>query len=278
VSIPVEPRAGSCSLYLLHGIFGRGRNWASIARQVVAARGDWQAVLADLRGHGDSALPPPPHTIIGAAKDVARLSVALGRRVEAVLGHSFGGKVALQFAAVAPEGLRQVWVIDSTPAPKAPDGSAWRMLQAIRANPGPYASRQEAAGWLVQSGFAAPVASWMASNVVWQEERYQWRLDFEVMEALLLDFFRVDLWSVIEAPPPGLVVHLVKATASTLLDERACARIEDASRTHGRAQLHRVQGGHWLNTDNPDALVRLLTRELPRTMAGARRSTPSDHA
>ncbi len=202
-SIPPGPLPGRRSLYFLHGIYGRGRNWAGVAGKVVAARDDWQAVLVDLRGHGDSAPHAAPHTVIEAAKDVARLSTFLGRRVEGILGHSFGGKVALQFASVAPAGLRQVWIIDSTPAPRVPDGSAWRMLETVRATPGPYASRQTAANVLVAAGFPAPVATWMASNAVWRDGAYDWRLDFDVMEGLLLDFFRLDLWSVIETPPPG---------------------------------------------------------------------------
>jgi hypothetical protein len=84
------------------------------------------------------------------------------------------------------------------------------------------------------------------------------------MEALLRDFYRLDLWQVIETPPPGLTVHVVKATRSTLLSDRACARIVDASQRHGRVHLHHVDGGHWLNTDNPDAILALLSRGLPR--------------
>lgn len=267
-AIPHGLSQGRRNLYFLHGIYGRGRNWAGVARPVVAARGDWRALMVDLRGHGQSTPLPPPHTVIEAAKDVARLSGVLGQRIDAILGHSFGGKVALQFASVAPEGLKQIWVVDSTPAPKVPDGSAWRMLETIRDNPGPYESRQKAADVLMRAGFAEPVAVWMASNAVWRDGVYQWRLDLDVMEALLLDFFRLDLWSVIETPPPGLVVHVVKATASNLLDERACGRIEAAARVHGRVQLHRVAGGHWLNTDNPDALTALLVRELPRSLRG----------
>ena len=39
--------------------------------------------------------------------------------------------------------------------------------------------------------------------------------------------------------------------------------MEAAGRASGRVFLHRVPGGHWINTDNPDAVVQLLTDTLP---------------
>jgi len=52
---------------VLHGIFGSGRNWASVARRVVRARPEWGAVLVDLREHGESVGFEPPHTLDRAA-------------------------------------------------------------------------------------------------------------------------------------------------------------------------------------------------------------------
>jgi esterase len=42
---------------------------------------------------------PPPHTVAAAAADVDRLVEHLDFHAAAVLGHSFGGKVALTYAA-----------------------------------------------------------------------------------------------------------------------------------------------------------------------------------
>ena len=53
------------------------------------------------------------------------------------------------------------------------------------------------------------------------------------------------------------------ATQSSRLSEEACARIEAAGRATGRVHLHRVEGGHWVHTDNPQALTALLAEALP---------------
>ncbi len=250
-------------LLVLHGIYGRGRNWGSIARQVVEARPEWGALLVDLRLHGDSQGFSPPHTLAASAADVDRLVEHLDFHAAAVLGHSFGGKVALMYAEHHAEDLRQVWVMDSTPAVREPSGSAWRMLEAVRSLPEEFGSRQEAVAGLERQGYATGVAQWMAMNLEAHDGRYRWRLDLEGVEEMLRDFFRTDLWGVVENPPEGVEVHFVKATESDTLDEEAAVKVESAGRANGRVFLHRVEGGHWLNADNPEAVIKLLQEKLP---------------
>ena len=91
------------------------------------------------------------------------------------------------------------------------------------------------------------------------KEGTKWR---DQMEALLRDFFRTDAWSAVEGAH-GPEVHLIQATESSILTPEAVNRIETAGLTSGRVHLHRVRGGHWLNADNPDALVELLVEGLP---------------
>lgn len=248
-------------LLMLHGIYGAGRNWGQVARRVARRRDDWGALLVDLRQHGDSQGFPPPHTIAAAAQDLVHLVRSSGLRAAAVLGHSFGGKVALRYAREEPPDLEQVWVVDSIPESRAPEGSAWEMLGALRRVPHAYESRDDAIEALAGQGIAPPVAQWMVTNLEWRDGRYQWRIDFDDMEALLRDFFDTDLWSVVEEPPPGVAVHFVRATQSAVMAQ-SVARIRAAGE-RTRVTVHDVEGGHWLNADNPDALVDLLVRELP---------------
>jgi pimeloyl-ACP methyl ester carboxylesterase len=182
----------------------------------------------------------------------------------AVVGHSFGGKVALALLADDPAPtVRQVWVMDSTPAPGEPDGTAWRMLDLVRGLPQHVATRAQAIDGLVAGGIGPDVAAWMASNLRRDGDGLAWALDWTAMEALLRDFFLRDLWPVVEAPPPGIDLHFVKATQSSRLSEDGCARIEAAGRATGRVHLHRVEGGHWVHADNPAAITALLASALP---------------
>jgi esterase len=249
-------------LLVLHGIYGSGRNWGTIARRLVEARPEWGALLVDLRNHGGSRGFAPPHTVAAAAADVERLVRHLDFHAAAVLGHSFGGKVALTYAAGHGGELRQVWVMDSTPAVREPEGSAWRMIETVRALPAEFASRQEAVDGIVAAGYPDGVAQWFAINLEPVEGRYRWRIDLDAMEEMLRDFFRTDLWPTVERPPEGVEIHFVKATRSNTLDEASVRRVEAAAAT-GRVHLHHLEGGHWINTDNPEGVIDLLGRLLP---------------
>ena len=103
----------------------------------------------------------------------------------------------------------------------------------------------------------------MATNLEEGLGGWRWRIDPADMEAMLLDFFHVDLWFVVEDPPEKLQVRLVKAEESSVLGPAACRRVEEAERRTGRVHLHRIAGGHWVNADNPDALLSLLREKLP---------------
>jgi esterase len=253
-------------LYVLHGIYGAGRNWASVVRRVVQARPEWGAVLIDLRQHGGSQGFPPPHTVQAAAQDLVELADGIGTPPAAVLGHSFGGKVALLFAALdepAAQSLRQVWVVDSTPAAREPDGSAWSMLNLVRSMPDHFASRDQLIDALVNHGMQRPVAQWMATNLEAADDgTWHWRFDLDALEALLHSFFETDAWDIVESPREGLEVHLLKAVESSVLEGPAL-EWADAATARGRTFLHRVAGGHWVNAENPDAVQELLVQKLP---------------
>ena len=206
--------------------------------------------------------------------DLKRLAHESGVEPEAVLGHSFGGKVAMLYLRdadktrgdVGPVRVPdQIWVVDSTPAEREPEGSAWTMLAVLRRNPGPFADRGEGIAAVESAGFPNPVAQWMATNLVSTEngDEMVWRLDADDMEALLRDFFDTDAWPVLEDPPGSAHVHVIKAEESSVLPEEACQRVEAAAAENGgRVHLHRVPGGHWVNADAPDALHDLLVEHL----------------
>jgi len=106
--------------FVLHGVFGRGANWRLFSRRLAEARDDWGFVLVDLRGHGGSCGAPPPHDLVTTAADLGRLEASVPGPVRGVLGHSLGGKVALQYASTKLGELDQVWVLDSRPGTHEP--------------------------------------------------------------------------------------------------------------------------------------------------------------
>jgi esterase len=251
-------------LLVLHGIYGSGRNWGSIARRVVEARPEWGLLLVDLRLHGASRDGfTGPHTLAAAAADVDRLVEELDFHAAGVLGHSFGGKVALVYARHHGEGLKQAWVIDSTLRVREPEGSTWRVVEHVRSLPAEFGSREEFAEAMVERGYTRGVGQWLAMNLERSEQgRFRWRLDWNGVEEMLRDYFHTDVWDVIESPPEGVEIHIVKASDSHAIDAGQVERIEGAGRATGRVFLHELQGGHWINTENPEAVLEMLVKGL----------------
>jgi esterase len=246
---------------MLHGIYGRGRNWQGVAKALTDARPEYACWLVDLPHHGGSGAGTHGETIAGFAQDVLGAMTARGVTPDVVLGHSFGGKVALAAAPALADRALEIWVIDSTPEVKAPSGTAWTMMNTLRRLPQRFASRDAAQKALVAAGYELGVAQWMTTNLVRDGDGFVWQLDFALMERLLRDFFTVDLWHVVEQPSPLHQLHFLKASRSGAMSGEAMVRLEkDAG---PQVHLHHLEGGHWIHAERPDAVTALLARHLP---------------
>lgn len=249
-------------LYLLHGIFGAGRNWNAVSRRVVDARPEWGVLAIDIRGHGRSEPGDPPHTLDACVDDLLHLPSAGAPPAAAVLGHSFGGKVATLFAAAAE--LESLWIVDSTPSARPPSGSAWGMLDVLERHRGPFPDREAGITAVESEGYARDVAMWMGTNLERDaDDLWRWRLDADQMKALLLDFFARDAWPALrQAAANGTGVSLLRATESSVVSDVDQQLLEEARIAGLDVTRIDVEGGHWLNADAPSRVATLLAQRL----------------
>ncbi len=265
--VAAEGATPSRHVLFLHGILGSGSNWRTFARRLVAARPSWSAVLVDLRLHGQSQGFGPPHTLAACAEDLERLEAKLDLPIAAVLGHSFGGKVALEYAGRRPE-LELAWILDSSPGAR-PDArgseSTVRIVRLLETVPERFAKREAFVEWVVQHGTDRPIAMWLAMNLraAPDGEGYSLRVDLPALRSLLNDYFARDEWPVIENATKTHF-HLVVGGRSTVLDEGERARAEALARRSERVRLHVIENaGHWIHVDAPDALFDLVAAATP---------------
>jgi pimeloyl-ACP methyl ester carboxylesterase len=210
----------------LHGLLGQGSNWRSTAAKLTARQPAWSAVLVDLRLHGRSLAAPPPHTVASAADDVealARELAAAGTPVRALVGHSFGGKVALELRRRAPAGLVATAVFDASPSARAGDervrrhGAVAAVLAALAAVPRRYARRDALVAALATHGVDDAVARWLAMSLVARDGGFELPFDLDAIGALLADYFARDLWDAVERPElPGALAFYVAGRSETL--------------------------------------------------------------
>ena len=256
-----QPRA---AFLFLHGILGRGRNWRTIARRFAEERPHWLAVTVDLRAHGESLGLAPPHSVARAARDLDGL--ALPVPVRGVLGHSFGGKVALAYAEHRREvgrPLASTWVIDSTPSAR-PDrrGSeaVSQVLEVLGTMPEHFADRRAFVTAATERGLAGPIARWLAMNLRSAGDGYVYGVEMDVVDALLDDYFQLDQWPVVEAG----AVDLVLGGESAVYDAADRERAERITEARPDVRVHVVEGaGHWVHADAPGELSELLREYVP---------------
>jgi L-proline amide hydrolase len=115
-SVAAERQQGRPPLLCLHG--GPGANWLHLVPYEAFADGR-RVVFYDQLGAGNSALPEPHDPAMWMpelfVREVDAVREALGLERVHVLGHSWGGMLAMQYAIGQPEGLVSL-VIESSPA------------------------------------------------------------------------------------------------------------------------------------------------------------------
>lgn len=258
-------------MLFLHGILGTRNNWRGIARRLVAAHPAWGVLLVDLRNHGQSRGFPPPHDLAQTARDLEALDALVGAPIEGVLGHSFGGKVALTYARGRGGALRHVISVDSTPSAR-PDArgseSTLRVIEYLAAQPKRFAAREEFVAAMIAGGFTNELAMWLAMNLErvppGGEGGFHLPLDFEAIRSMLDDYFMKDVWDVVEHRPAGRQVRLIVGARSQVFDAEDLSRARRAAAASGGSvHLDVVEGaGHWVHADAPDALVGILVAAL----------------
>lgn len=258
----------------LHGILGSGSNWRTIAKRLVAQRQELGAVLVDLRLHGQSQGARPPHTVEAAAADLEALCDHLakdGRKILGVVGHSFGGKVALAFRQITRFPLESIWVLDSSPSAQpeamsdAEADSPVRVLRALAELPTDFADRAAFITAMTERGFSEPLGQWLAMNLEHDDDRYRLRFDLSALGELLADYYARDAWPAVESRNlPGRlgVVVAGKSEAVPMIDRQRLADLASEGRI-GYIEVGDV--GHWLHVEAPARVVQILAKETDRT-------------
>jgi pimeloyl-ACP methyl ester carboxylesterase len=251
-------------MLFLHGILGTRANWRGIARRFVEARPRWGAILVDLREHGDSLGLSGPHTVGAAAADLTELEGSLALPIGGALGHSFGGKVVLEWLRSRQGQLTEAWTIDSSPSPIGAnrDTSATaEVIRTLEALPRHWASGEAFIAAMVEAGQPPAIAQWLAMNLRRTDggER-TFGPDLGVIRDLIDDYANADSWDVLEALPEGCTLDLVIGGRSEVFSASDRERVGQLANRNSNISVHVIErAGHWVHVDAADALLALLT-------------------
>ena len=231
---------------VLHGLFGSGTNWRTVARRLGARI---ECHLVDQRNHGRSP-HAPGMTYPTLAVDV--LAYLDSRRIEraGLIGHSMGGKTAMTLAVTAPERVRWLIVADIAPAQSPSDHRP--ILDALRALPADsLASRSGAEAALASAVPDLGLRRFLLQNLVAGETGMRWRIDLDaIARALpdLADFPRMPPHAVYEGP-----TLFLRGESSDYVGAHHEPRIRALFPAASIATV--AAAGHWLHAEQPAAVT-----------------------
>lgn len=236
----------------------------------------------DLRNHGDSAEVEdlhPPHDLANAAADVANLFKAQGWPwPDVVLGHSLGGKVALQFAQDIVNGRygesaalpKQVWTLDSVPGVVSPGDSSFeveKVLEVLQNLPSQIPSRKWLVDHMLKLGFSVTLSNWLGSNLN-TTGRKTWAFNLEGAVQMFNSYRETEYWSLLESPPDGIEFQIVRAEKSDRWEPDVIQRLASLATRHlgpldGKVSVHVLpNAGHWVHVDNPEGLRGIVAPKM----------------
>jgi hypothetical protein len=141
-----------------------------------------------------------------------------------------------------------------------PGGEVAVVLDTLAAMKMPIARRET----LLENFEAAGIghlAGWMSTNLHAVSgasgRAFGWRFDLGIVNALLVDYQRRNLWTYLNERDDSLVVHLVVANrGGRWSDEERISlkRVEHRADT----RVYELDVGHWLHVEDPDGVAQML--------------------
>ena len=241
------------AVVVLHGLFGAGRNWLTVARRLADR---YATHLVDMRNHGRS-----PHawsmTYADMVLDVRRLIATRGLHDFSLVGHSMGGKAAMAMALSDPAGIRRLVIVDIAPVSYA-DRFAEMIDAMLTLDLSSIKRRGDAGAALAGAIPERDVRQFILQNLVFEHGVPRWRANLAALKRGM---------SHILGPLP--LADGARFTGETcFIRGQHSDRITDAhvvilNTLFSRYRIETVAGaGHWPHAEAPQAFMALFERAL----------------
>lgn len=241
-----EPYDGNHSILILHGLFGSQRNWYSIAKRLAEK---FEVYTLDLRNHGESA-----HSEIMSyqemAGDILQFVSEHDLNKVAIVGHSIGGKVAMQASLQEPEMISKLIIVDI--APVQYEHNFYHLVDLLNTLPlERIDSRQQADEYLQFVVKPKALRQFLLQNLRSSNDGFFWRINLHAIQSCI---------EAIEGFPDGHdkpyrnPVLFLKGERSNYIRD---AYDEEIFRLFPGALFITVpDAGHWLQAENPDFVIK----------------------
>lgn len=236
-------------IILMHGMFGSLSNLGVVERDL---SNHYKVISVDLRNHGES-----PHSMEMdypvMAADIIELMDDLKLPQAHLLGHSMGGKIAMQVALNNPARVDKLMSADIAPVTYQPDrhGGVLDGLKALAdARP---TSRKEADQLLANYVKESFTRAFLLKNLVREDDgRFGLRL---YMDSILSNYYDTLTLAPTGQPFSGPTLFIKGENSAYIQDKHK----EIVLRMFPNAQLKVIAGaGHWLHAEKPETFNKIV--------------------
>jgi pimeloyl-ACP methyl ester carboxylesterase len=241
-------------LIILHGLLGSADNWRSMSRLLAAGH---KVFALDLRNHGQS-----PHSNLFdydvMVEDVREFAERQRLFSILLLGHSMGGKVAMQFALDHPELVEKLVVVDITPKTYPP--MQRELLAALGAlDLQQYRSFGEVDAALASQIPAAATRQFLLKNLARdQKGGMRWKIHLEAIQRNYDNLAR----RVASHRPFRGPALFVRGGRSGYIEDGDLPSIREM---FPDAELHTIpEAGHWVHADRPREFYEIVSQFLAK--------------
>ena len=239
-------------LVMLHGLFGSQENLGAISRLLAE---QYQIHGLDLRNHGRS-----PHTQAHSyplmVDDVIAYMDHQGLERAHFIGHSMGGKTAMQLALTHPQRVERLVVLDIAPVLYKPHHQ--QILEGLQSlNLAALSSRTEADQQLAAYVPELAVRQFLLKNLVKAgPDRFGWRIN---LEALTRNYQEIMVGQQHQPPFPRPALF-IKGGDSDYIQAEHWSKIQELFPAAVMRIIPRT--GHWLHAEKPEVVAAAARRFL----------------
>ncbi len=236
---------------ILHGLFGFSDNWQTIAKGLATTH---TVIVPDQRNHGRSP-HVPGHTYTDLAEDVRMFLEERWVFSTAVVGHSMGGKAAMQLALSHPDMVERLVVVDI--APRAGNDNQGDIFQALLdLDLAAITTRQEADAYLADRIPDFGTRQFLLKNLTRQDNnRFSWKMNLPVLWQHYMDIL-----APVSGEPFDKPTLFVRGSRSDYITD---ADIPLIKKLFPQAEIVTLEeAGHWVHADQPVALLEVIKRFL----------------
>jgi esterase len=241
-------------LIILHGLLGSADNWRSVSQRLGA---HYKVFAVDLRNHGRS-----PHSDIFnydvMTADLREFMEQQALRHTMLLGHSMGGKVAMQFAIDYSEQVDKLVIVDI--APKAYELSQRYILEALRSlDLTRYKSFTDVDAALAANVPAKSLRQFLLKNLARDENGHlRWKVHLDAIDRNY-DKLVLSLGPERSFNKPTL---FIRGGRSNYIEDDDAPLIRQIFPQAEIATLR--EAGHWVHIDAPDEFFQMVLNFLTR--------------